>query len=31
MSIDYPEGGCNNPPSENMFGKNRSGELGLKT
>ena len=21
FSIDYPEGGCNNPPSENMFGK----------
>ena len=22
FSIDNPEGGCNNPPSENMFGKN---------
>ena len=29
FSTENPDGGYNNPPSENTFGKKRSGELGL--
>ena len=30
FGIDKQEGGLKQPPSKNMFGKKRSGELGLR-
>ena len=30
FSIDNPQWGCNNPPSESMFGKKPSGEQALR-